>query len=316
LQDEYGIPVQIDKPALEEMGINANEPVHVDLRGISLRAALRLMLKPLQLTYIIEDEVLMITTPEEAESQLVICVYDVRDIVDRVDDQSVEQLRDTIASCIATDTWTENGGGEADIRRLKPALLVISTTRAVHDEVRGLLATIRAMRERPDTQAGAAKPVAAGPEADQVVTRAYLLEMGEAANPEAVRQQIRSLITSSLPDERWQGQLDDGQPVLLTILPDRVVLRHTPSVQKQVERLLADSGLASVSPKITGEMAGPGGYGGYGPGEYGGYGRGGYGGYGRAHGRGFEGGYGRGGYGAGRTNGSEEVPQPKPSENE
>ena len=39
------------------------------MKGITLRSALRLMLHELSLTYIIQDEVLLITTPEEAESR-------------------------------------------------------------------------------------------------------------------------------------------------------------------------------------------------------------------------------------------------------
>jgi hypothetical protein len=110
-----------------------------------------------------------------------------------------------------------------------------------------------------------------------------------------------------LPDVYGQGQLDDGQAVVLTILPDRVVLRHKASVQKQVEKLLKDSGVASAVPRVSGGMAGRGGYGygGYGGGESG---RGGYGmGYrgGRFGGEEMEELY--GGYGG-------EVAQPQPAE--
>jgi tetratricopeptide (TPR) repeat protein len=85
LQEEYGIPIQIDDAALEATGLDPTEPVTVQLHNVSLRSALRLMLKKLQLTYIIQDEVLMITTPEEAESQLVVKVYPVADLVLPID---------------------------------------------------------------------------------------------------------------------------------------------------------------------------------------------------------------------------------------
>jgi hypothetical protein len=85
IQETYNIPVQLDTPALEEIGIGPDEPVNVSLHGVSLRSALRLLLKQLQLTYIVQDEVLMITTPEEAESQLVVKVYPVADLVLPID---------------------------------------------------------------------------------------------------------------------------------------------------------------------------------------------------------------------------------------
>jgi len=52
-----------------------------NLSGVSLRSALRLMLKDLDLTYVIRDEVLLITTPEEANAKLVTKVYPVADLV-------------------------------------------------------------------------------------------------------------------------------------------------------------------------------------------------------------------------------------------
>jgi hypothetical protein len=315
LEEEYGIPVELDTSALEEIGIDSTEPVTASLHGISLNAALRLMLHSLQLTYVVQHEVLLITTPEEAEAQLVVCVYDVRSIASRTDDRSIKQLIDTIVSCVHTDTWAVNGGGEAEIRPLGSGLLVVSQTQAVHDDVRAMLATVRDLRERSSAKSGeAGKSTAVVPDADRVVTRAYVMKLGDASNPEALRQQIRTLITSSIPNERWQGQLDDGQHVLLTVLPDRIVLRHKPEIQKDVETLLTDSGVATAVPRIASEP-GPGGYGSYGA-EYGGYGEmsGGYGGYGGARG-----GYGRmgGGYGGpvgrpGGDDGGEEVPQPEP----
>ena len=81
LQSEYDIPIQLDGPALDDAGLTQDEAVTVNVRNVSLRSALRLLLKTNQLTYVIRDEVLIITTPEEAESELVVCVYDVRDLI-------------------------------------------------------------------------------------------------------------------------------------------------------------------------------------------------------------------------------------------
>jgi hypothetical protein len=56
-----------------------------------------------------------------------------------------DSLIDTIISCISSETWAENGGGEAEIRPLPPGFLVISQTAAVHEEIEGLLNTVREM---------------------------------------------------------------------------------------------------------------------------------------------------------------------------
>jgi hypothetical protein len=155
LQDEYSIPIQLDLAALLDAGINSGEPVTVNVRGISLKSALRLMLKPRQLTYIVQDEVLMITTPEEAERHLVICVYDVRDLTNGGNDaEGVESLVDAVTSCVASESWAENGGGQAVIHPLKPGLLVVTQVQAVQEQVRDLLDAVRRLtHEKP----GAAK---------------------------------------------------------------------------------------------------------------------------------------------------------------
>lgn len=144
LQDEYDIPIQLDVPALEDAGMTADEPLSINLHHISLKSALRLTLKQKNLTYIIRNEVMIITTPEEAESELTTCVYDVGDLV--TNGRTFMALTEAISSCIAPETWAENGGGEAEIRPVQPGLLVISQTQLVHEQVAELLAAIRKMR--------------------------------------------------------------------------------------------------------------------------------------------------------------------------
>ena len=81
LKDLHGIEIQIDHRALEDIGIGSDTPITRNLKGITLRSALRLMLKEMDLTYVVRDEVLLITTPEEAESELTTKVYPVADLV-------------------------------------------------------------------------------------------------------------------------------------------------------------------------------------------------------------------------------------------
>jgi hypothetical protein len=265
IQETYNIPVQLDTTALEEEGIDPQEPVNVSLQGISLRSALRLMLKHLNLTYIIQDEVLLITSPSAAESQLVTCVYDVRDLVAGANDVGgPDELIDAIINSISSETWAENGGGEAVVEYLKPGMLVISQTRAVHEEIRALLVTIRNVQKRPMAAAAgdAEKRAATAGESDQLVTRAYVLSLAQPTAPAELQSQVKKLITAALPDEKWEGRLSSGEPVLLTVLPDRVVLRHKASVHEKVESLLGDSGVAAPPATETARRGGFGGAGG------------------------------------------------------
>lgn len=258
LQEEYGIPIQIDGAALEETGLDLSEPVTINLHNVSLRSALRLMLKKLNLTYIIQDEVLLITTPDEAESQLLTCVYNIRGFVEDTSDKSIDSLIDTIASCVSRETWKENGGTEAEIRALKPGMLVISQTQAVHEEIASLLNAVRDMRDTHEHgDHGDAAPAAG---AEGVVTRSYVLQINQAEDLDKLRDQVRELIVQSIPDEQWDGRLTDGQSVMLTVLGDRVVVRHKPSVQDAVQAVVVDSGVATpVSTEVSNQRGGRGG---------------------------------------------------------
>jgi len=59
-----------------------------------------------------------------------------------------ESLIDLIISTVASETWAENGGGEAEIRRYVNNLsLVVSQTQAVHEEIADLLEQLRRLQD-------------------------------------------------------------------------------------------------------------------------------------------------------------------------
>jgi hypothetical protein len=75
------IDIVLDKKALADAGVATDLPMTVSLRGISVRAALGLILRNLSLTWIVRDEVVLITTPEEADNRMETRIYDVSDLV-------------------------------------------------------------------------------------------------------------------------------------------------------------------------------------------------------------------------------------------
>ena len=85
LQEMAKVPVLLEVKKLEEAAINMETPVSFDVKGISLKSGLRLMLRPLGLTYVIEDEVVQITTPEDAGSRQNVRVYDCRELLNLPD---------------------------------------------------------------------------------------------------------------------------------------------------------------------------------------------------------------------------------------
>ena len=79
IKEEYDIPIMFDEAALEELGITSDTEVTINLRNVSLRSALNHLLSRSpgleDLTYVIDDEVLLITTEDRANETLTVKVY-------------------------------------------------------------------------------------------------------------------------------------------------------------------------------------------------------------------------------------------------
>lgn len=143
LSQQMDLPMLIDNRALEEIGLSAEEPVTLRLANVSLRSGLRLLLRDLDLTYQIGDEVLQITTVEAAEMNLNNRIYYL-DGLGRPEDAG-SSMRSVISACIVPDTWEQLGGPSSIIPLIadeRPAIIV-STTSDVHDQIKALLESLR-----------------------------------------------------------------------------------------------------------------------------------------------------------------------------
>ncbi len=81
LKEYHNINIYIDKATLTDEGVAIDQPVTLKLAGVTLRSVLKLLLEPVQLTYVIEDEVMKITTSAKAGEKLQTRVYPVADLV-------------------------------------------------------------------------------------------------------------------------------------------------------------------------------------------------------------------------------------------
>jgi hypothetical protein len=153
LSDRFHIPIQFDTNALKDAAIDpSTTPVGVQVKDISIRSALDLVLNQRNLTYLIKDEVLLITTQDKANMSLTLSIYDVRDLVsdaNHVPDQNVvNQLTTVITTTLAGPTWNSSGG-PATIQPFTNngiCVLVISQTKDVHEQIDQLLADLRTFK--------------------------------------------------------------------------------------------------------------------------------------------------------------------------
>jgi hypothetical protein len=81
LKDYTGVNIVLDKPALEEEGINSDTPVSIHVQSIALKSALKILLGQYNLTFLIKDDVLQITSKVNADNELIHKVYPVADLV-------------------------------------------------------------------------------------------------------------------------------------------------------------------------------------------------------------------------------------------
>jgi len=152
LKKQHKIEIQLDGPALKEAGVDESTPVTKNLKGISLRSALNLLLDELQLKFVIHNEVLLITSPAKAESDEYesVRIYPVKDLI-LVRNENGEigadfqPLIELIANTVSTKTWNENGGtGQISEYQFQDrCLLVVCQTQEVHEEIAALLAALR-----------------------------------------------------------------------------------------------------------------------------------------------------------------------------
>ena len=168
--DVAKVQVYLDRRALEERGVVANESlVTMNLKDVPAEMVLRLALRQYGLAFMLENGVVIATTPEEVKQSLEIRVYSVGDLVQppgqlaaavfetgprpyagpptyelgaRLGASShVAGLIDLITSTVNPTSWNE-AGGAATIRDYRGALVITQTYQG-HHKVEKLLEGLR-----------------------------------------------------------------------------------------------------------------------------------------------------------------------------
>ncbi len=246
ISSEYGIPIVFDHTALEAVAQSPDVEITTSLGDITLRSALELMLRNVDdVTYIIDNEVLLITTEDEASTRLEARVYRIdnlrnTDPIDRAMSGRIgsggarapfNSLIDLVAATIESESWQENGTGEGEIQPFGESMLVITQTRRVHEKIEKLFADLRRTRE-------AVLADAAQSDDTTLITRGVRVYDSSLARDPAVRSEIEDAIKKSVPWTPKEGEMPED--AFIKVLPTRVIVRHYPSVVRQVLETLRD----------------------------------------------------------------------------
>ncbi len=154
-KDFHSIEIQIDERALKEVGIGTDVSISQSLSGVTLRSALNLTLRQIGLDWTIADEVLLITSPEEAQANMVTRTYRVGDLITVRDSegklwQDFDSMIELITATIEPEQWEKVGGpgSIAPFESRGAAGLVIRHTPKVHQQVGQLLGELTAMASK------------------------------------------------------------------------------------------------------------------------------------------------------------------------
>ncbi|QDU74363.1 hypothetical protein Pan97_13700 [Bremerella volcania] len=141
-----GIPMRIDERALEDVGLSTDTPVTFNLPEVAAETLLYLMLKELDLVFVMDTGSVIITTPEEEESSLRTRFYAAEDIFNDPN-PNYDFLIQMLTTCMDPESWEELGG-PGSIAQLRNGV-IISQTYQNHRHIQGLFAALRRVQKSP-----------------------------------------------------------------------------------------------------------------------------------------------------------------------
>jgi hypothetical protein len=138
LRNEPKLVVRLNNSTLSEIGVLPSEPIsdHLDNGPIYL---LLNRLRSLNLAWYFEDDIVHITSTEDAENRLTTLSYNVGDLLDS--DYERDNLAQVIERTVAPDSWDDVGGAGA--LTFLGDVMFIRQTEKIQREIQGLLSALR-----------------------------------------------------------------------------------------------------------------------------------------------------------------------------
>lgn len=161
----HNVPIVVQKKDLENYDISVDVPINAKLKDISLKNALIQILDPIDLTYVVDRDLILITTKDKAANMLKTRVYPVGDLCRSGPEHDYQVLADAIRNATLGDWKSKTprvvpgsfGGGAAPQNYVneqggtisevpESQSLVISQTYHAHQAIVELLTQLRQVR--------------------------------------------------------------------------------------------------------------------------------------------------------------------------
>lgn len=152
LRGATGVDLFVNWRALEAAGIRRDEPVSLRVRNVHASTALDLLLRMAspegpRLGWVIDNGVVTISTADDLAKNVMIRVYDVRDLIGKTapgEDRGnkVRAIVKLLTDRVDPGSWREHGGAVASVREMHGQLIVTQTAEN-HRAIIDLLQSIR-----------------------------------------------------------------------------------------------------------------------------------------------------------------------------
>jgi hypothetical protein len=219
LAEFHGINIIIDKAATSEEGIALDQPITLRLQGVRLESVLNLVLEPIDLDWVIRDEVLRVTTLAWCEAHPEVRTFEIQPLIEAGHDP--EELIASIKVCIDPSSW-QGKDAFAGIAH-SGGVLVVRQTQRQHSEIARLLAELEEIAEaEADHHRGGEKQAA-------FTVKVYLTGDQPA-------EKIAEALLEFVEVKSWKNRGGQGD---VRPLNGSVVVNQTASVHRAVHRFLS-----------------------------------------------------------------------------
>lgn len=236
LGEELRIQVEIDDAALDEIGLLDNEPITLTMSGTA-SAVLKQIFGALQLTWIIQDDMLQVTTFEASEENLFAVVADTRKLLatGRLTDA---RLVETILN--ETNGFWEDFDGVGGSIETAGGLTFIRQTQATIAEISVLLKDLETRSALPSASKAGSEPG----DSNRMETRFYTAESKEDA------EALMTALTNFVFPDKWETNGGDG---VMVEVGSKLVIRQTSEVHKAIAEFIRELHAAGAnSPASSG----------------------------------------------------------------
>lgn len=220
--------MHLESQSLSSEGQNPEQPVSLKADNISLKSALNVLLHQAHLTYIIQDEMLKITTEKAARGKLVQKVYSVADLVIPIDDYITPDhlnINKAMAGMMENNRVNLTGGGTpmTNNRNMLQNGQPIGT---------GTSGNTSSMSTAPNGQASMSTGMQPG-----TVGSSMSYVGNVSPTKQSMQDMLIKLITNTVAPQSW-AEVGGAGTIDYMPIGMALVINQTPDVQEQVQDLL------------------------------------------------------------------------------